>query len=200
MQASANSMDGDKIYALTLNKRGIVSGRAISEWGSRVTQNVSIEHLRIPAGFTVTDLEEQTVLLATKGNVGEAVQASVSIPGVFIPVKSKNRLLVDGGVFSLVPVNFTRAMGADIVIGIDIYCGAKPEVRDFFANTLVVATRLQNCKVSRLETNSADFVVSLTFEPKNFGNFSAQQALIKAGYEEMQKILPELKKRLGKVD
>ncbi|MBW2656034.1 MAG: patatin-like phospholipase family protein, partial [Deltaproteobacteria bacterium] len=54
------------------------------------------------------------------GNIIEAVRASISIPGIFTPVKKNGTFLVDGGVVNPVPVSVVREMGADFVIAVDL--------------------------------------------------------------------------------
>jgi hypothetical protein len=54
------------------------------------------------------------------GDVIEAVRASISVPGIFTPVRSNGPILVDGGLTNPVPVSAVRAMGADIVIAVDL--------------------------------------------------------------------------------
>ena len=60
-------------------------------------------------GVAVTELVGSQLLLVVEGKAGEAVQASSSIPGTFVPVKVGQEIWVDGGVLSVVPVRFARA-------------------------------------------------------------------------------------------
>ncbi|NLX17024.1 MAG: patatin, partial [Ramlibacter sp.] len=55
-----------------------------------------------------------------EGSLVDAVRASIALPGVFTPVMVQERLLVDGGLVNPVPVTLARAMGADIVIAVDL--------------------------------------------------------------------------------
>jgi len=57
------------------------------------------------------------------GNILAALRASMSTPGLFAPARVKNRWLVDGGLVDPVPVSVARAMGADIVIAVDLSSG-----------------------------------------------------------------------------
>jgi NTE family protein len=54
------------------------------------------------------------------GDLIEAVRASISVPGILTPVRSDGRILVDGGLVNPVPVSTVRAMGADLVIAVDL--------------------------------------------------------------------------------
>jgi NTE family protein len=54
------------------------------------------------------------------GSIADAVRASIALPGLFTPVQREGRLLVDGGIVNPVPASLARAMGADIVIAVDL--------------------------------------------------------------------------------
>lgn len=59
-------------------------------------------------------------MVFTSGPVADAVRASISVPGVFVPEKIDGRLLVDGGVIDRIPVSVVKELGADIVIAVDV--------------------------------------------------------------------------------
>ncbi len=67
-----------------------------------------------------TDLETGREVWLTKGSVIEAVWASISLPGLFPAIKKNNKWLVDGGLVNPVPVSVCRALGADIVIAVNL--------------------------------------------------------------------------------
>lgn len=59
-------------------------------------------------------------MVFTSGPVADAVRASISVPGVFVPEKIDGRLLVDGGVIDRIPVSVVKELGTDIVIAVDV--------------------------------------------------------------------------------
>lgn len=67
-----------------------------------------------------TDLETGREVWFTKGSVIEAVWSSISLPGLFPAIKNNNKWLVDGGLVNPVPVSVCRALGADIVIAVNL--------------------------------------------------------------------------------
>lgn len=79
-----------------------------------------IETLDQPFGVVATDLERGRELWLREGRILDALQASMAVPGVFAPVWSGDRWLVDGGLVNPVPVALCRAMGADYVIAVDL--------------------------------------------------------------------------------
>jgi len=58
--------------------------------------------------------------MAARGPIDEAVRASIALPGIISPARNGDRWLVDGGLVNPVPVSVCRALGADVVIAIDL--------------------------------------------------------------------------------
>jgi NTE family protein len=103
---------------------GLRSGQSILMLLERLTQPVStrpdFDALPIPFRAVAADLNTGRGVVLADGNLAMAMRASMSIPGVFKPAVVDGRVLVDGGVANQVPVDVVRAMGADIVIAVDV--------------------------------------------------------------------------------
>lgn len=80
----------------------------------------NFDHLPIAFKAVATDLETGKAVILEDGDLSEAIVASMAVPALFPPVKRDGKLLVDGGVANNVPIDVARAMGADIVIVVDI--------------------------------------------------------------------------------
>ncbi|HEV7671762.1 MAG TPA: patatin-like phospholipase family protein [Thermoanaerobaculia bacterium] len=78
------------------------------------------DRLPIPFRAVASDLVTGEEVVLDSGELSAALRASMSIPGVFPPVEAGDRLLVDGGVLNNLPVEVARAMGADVVIAVDV--------------------------------------------------------------------------------
>ena len=76
--------------------------------------------LPIPYRAVATDINTGKAVILDSGSLAKAMRASMSIPGAFNPVTIDGRILVDGGMVNQVPVDVVRAMGADIVIAVDV--------------------------------------------------------------------------------
>ena len=76
--------------------------------------------LSLPFGCVATDLATGREVWLRDGSVAAAVRTSIALPGLFTPVNRDGRLLVDGGLVNPVPVSLCRALGADIVIAVDL--------------------------------------------------------------------------------
>lgn len=79
-----------------------------------------IEDFPLQFGSVATDLESGREVWFTKGSMLEAVWASISLPGLFPAIRHENRWLVDGGLVNPVPVSVCRALGADVVIAVNL--------------------------------------------------------------------------------
>lgn len=103
---------------------GLRSGQKLNYLLRRFTLPVrtirDFDQLPIPFRAVATDIATGEMVVLGSGDLARALRASMAIPSVFTPVEIDGRLLVDGGVTDNVPVDVVRAMGADVVIAIDI--------------------------------------------------------------------------------
>jgi NTE family protein len=81
---------------------------------------LEIARLPLPFGAVATDLASGREVWLREGMLSEAVRASIALPGLFAPVRRDGRWLVDGGLVNPVPVSLARAMGAEVVIAVDL--------------------------------------------------------------------------------
>jgi NTE family protein len=193
----ARSISEIDLADVVIHVQGAIKGDAIANWIDDAVGHRSIKELPIPLGIAVTDLTHGKALLVVDGDVGKAVQASSSVPGAFVPMQVDGSIWVDGGILSLVPVRFTRAMGADVVIGVDIYCGGHPPLKGTLFDNVLSTFRLQGCLLNKEEASEADFLIRPKFEPANVTSFKQRDEAIRAGYEATKAIIPALIKRLG---
>lgn len=99
---------------------GMLKGeKLIAFWRSHFVDS-ALEDLAIPFAAVATDLHSGAEVWLRKGSIADAVRASIALPGLFTPVYREGRLLVDGGIVNPVPASLARAMGADIVIAVDL--------------------------------------------------------------------------------
>ena len=106
---------------VTFPVSGLIEGKKISEFvREHLQETVALEEMPIPFSAVATDLNSGTEVCLDTGDLLEAIRASISIPGIFTPVKSEGKLLVDGGLVNPVPVSVVRQMGAEFVIAVDM--------------------------------------------------------------------------------
>ncbi|MBP6596595.1 MAG: patatin-like phospholipase family protein, partial [Arenimonas sp.] len=103
---------------------GVLSGQRVLLLLESLTEPVALrsdfDTLPIPFRAVATDLNTRLAVVLAQGNLAMAMRASMSIPGVFKPLEIDGKVLVDGGLANQLPVDVVRAMGADIVIAVDV--------------------------------------------------------------------------------
>ncbi|RLD55529.1 MAG: patatin [Bacteroidetes bacterium] len=117
-----------KLFSPGFGKSGLVTGSKVQDFLTSILGNKNIEDLKIPFTAIATDIITGEEIRFNKGNLVEAIRASISIPIVFQPVIRNNIVLVDGGLVNPVPINVAREMGADFIIAVNILSSKnKPE-------------------------------------------------------------------------
>ncbi|MCG6194769.1 patatin-like phospholipase RssA [Leptospira sp. FAT2] len=99
---------------------GILGGRKLFDFFEKEFKDLKFDHLTKKFGAIATDIDNGSEIWLREGSVPEAVRASISLPGIFSPVKREDRWLVDGGLVNPVPVSLCKAMGAEFVIAVDL--------------------------------------------------------------------------------
>jgi NTE family protein len=99
---------------------GVIKGERLMEFFRTNFIDRPVEALPKPFGTVATALRTGTEVWLREGSTVDAIRASLALPALFPPVLHEGRLLVDGGLVNPVPVSLARAMGADIVIAVDL--------------------------------------------------------------------------------
>jgi len=99
---------------------GLIRGEKLFDFFRSRAGDRDIGDLPMPYGAVATELHTGREVWLREGAALDAVRASIAIPGVFAPVRRGGQLLVDGGLVNPVPVSLCRALGADIVIAVDL--------------------------------------------------------------------------------
>jgi NTE family protein len=102
---------------------GLLKGRRFMAFVSRGLKDRPIEELDIPFAAVATSVENGAEVWLRKGSTLNAVRASLAIPGLFTPVATDDGILVDGALVNPVPVSLARAMGAEVIIAVDLSHG-----------------------------------------------------------------------------
>ncbi len=105
---------------MSVMRGGVIRGEKLLSFAREYMQEKPIEALDIPFAAVATDLESGREVWLREGSLLEGVRASISLPGLFTPVQREGRWLVDGGLVDPVPVSLCRALGADVVIAVNL--------------------------------------------------------------------------------
>ena len=145
------------------------------------------DQLPIPFYAVATDLVTGEEVVLSDGSLPDALRASMSVPGVFAPVRIDGRLLVDGGMSNNLPVSVVREMGADIVIAVDISSPLLKEEQ--LTSILSVTEQLTNFLTRRTTEQQieslgpADVLIVPELDDFSATNFDGADEIVYLGYE-----------------
>jgi len=159
LQKLAFGMDDSTVSDWTLPDRGVIRGEALQNYINNALGNRPMEKLPRLLGVVATDLQSGEMIVFRRGNVGMAVRASSSVPGIFQPVRIGNREYVDGGLVSPVPAEVARNLGADVVIAVDI--SSKPRNANVSGtiDVLLQTFTIMGARMAQWELSQADIVI-----------------------------------------
>jgi Predicted esterase of the alpha-beta hydrolase superfamily len=188
LQETAFGLDEAKIRDVRLFSGGLVQGRALQDYINQLLHHQSIEQLKIPFAAVATQLETGQRTVFVRGNTGQAVRASSSVPGVFEPAVVNGKHYVDGGVVSPIPVDAARQLGADFVIAVDISTRPSGSNPQGMVNIVGQTIAIMGQQLGAQETARADVVIRpdlggigpTDFEQKNQAILEGERATLAA--------------------
>ncbi|TCJ06097.1 patatin-like phospholipase family protein [Cytobacillus praedii] len=178
----------------TIPRMGFIAGTKVKELIRIFTHGKMLEQLDIPVRVVATDLMTGEKVIFDKGPIADAVRASISIPGIFVPEKLNGRLLVDGAVVDRVPVSVVKDMGADIVIAIDV-----SQVKTNTEITSIYDVIMQSLDIMQMELVTyravdSDIMIRPSVEMYSSRAFTNIDEIILIGEQETRKQVSSIKK------
>ncbi|MFC5921379.1 patatin-like phospholipase family protein [Neisseria weixii] len=198
LELEAEILGKTDLVDLTLSTSGFIKGEKLQTYINQKVGGKPMERFPRKFAAVATDFESGKAVEFSRGNAGQAVRASASIPNVFQPVTIGGRRYVDGGLSQPVPVTAAKNRGANFVIAVDI--SAKPVKnvsRDFFSYldqtlNIMSTTSLQN------ELGKASVVIKpQVLELGSIGGFDQKKRAIRLGEQAARAALPEIKRKLS---
>ena len=173
------------------------SGARLEKRLDTIAGHRSIEELDVPFAATATDVITGEVAVLRSGNLAKALHASAALPGVFTPVAWGSRWLIDGGVVSNLPVRATRALGADVVVGVSVTPPLAPVMPRTGLGLLLRLNALTAHRLQAEELGEADvqLVVPIPTEIGIF-DFDRLERLVAYGRAAALRALPEIERSL----
>ncbi len=129
IEAFARSLTRTRVFSMldwSLSGRGLISGGRLRAQLETGLTDVRIEALPVRFAAVATEAGSGHEVWLTRGPLADAIRASYALPGIFEPVRLDKRWLFDGAVVNPVPVSVCRALGADIVIAINVIEAGRP--------------------------------------------------------------------------
>ena len=183
-------------------KKALIAGNKIKQEIRRILENKDFNDLKIPLTIVATNLENGQEVRIKKGNLADAVRASIGIPGIFYPARLDDKWLVDGGLINATPVDVVKEMGADLVIAVDLTMGNETKFKDpAIVGTLVQSFDIMRTELTRLKIQSVKNLVLIQpivndrNEIDSLRFYDAKR-FIKAGEDAAEKAMPEIRRKI----
>jgi NTE family protein len=200
-----------KLVDFELTGSGLLKGTRVYRFLASILGEVmTFGDLHIPLALVAVELNTGREVVLREGKLVEAIRATISVPGVFEPVKRDDLLLVDGGVLNSVPVDVARNMGARFVIAVDVLphfpqnqsepppkvqppkASLMPKsVQELMYSYMIMISELTEYKI---HTYPPDIIIrpSLPADVHLFNGFDRAQEIIEAGEVAAQEALPKI--------
>lgn len=196
MQSIAFEIDKATVTDWSVFGKGMFKGEALQDFVNKAVGNKSIENLKIPFACVATRLDTGDAVLFQRGNVGTAVRASSSVPGVFQPVEIGGIEYVDGGLVSPVPIKFAKQMGADFIIAVDVSSPPSAAPTTGKMDVLMRTFDIMGKSIRNWELPMADILVRPDLSKVSSTDIDSKHQAILEGERAMQAAIPQLREKL----
>ncbi|MEA1939491.1 MAG: patatin-like phospholipase family protein [Candidatus Caldatribacteriota bacterium] len=197
LRKMSNFLKRGYILNLELRKRYLNDGEDMKTIIQELIDNKFFKDTKIPFTAVAADLVKGEKVVLNKGKLSDAILASSSIPGMFPPVTLDKKILVDGGVVSVVPVDVAYSLGATFVIAVNVSQGIKRKLE--FGNAVDILFRsdlITSTELRKLQLSFADIVINPKVGHIHWSNFSKPEKCIKEGEIAAENVILELKRKL----
>lgn len=199
MQQKAVSLDQASIRDVRLFSGGLIQGQKLQDYVNAQVGNKPAEQLKKPFAAVATQLETGERAVFVRGNVGQAVRASSSVPGVFEPVTIGGKTFVDGGVVSPVPVDAARQLGAEFVIAVDISSKANGQRPSGLLGTVNQSISIMGQRLGEQELARADVVIRPQVLDIGAADFEQRGRAILEGEKAAMAAMPQIRAGIARL-
>ena len=185
------------ILNLELRRKYINDGEGVKKIIKDLVCDKAFTDTKIPFAAVAADLIKGEKVIIRKGKLFDALLASASIPGMFPPVMLDKKILVDGGIVDVVPIEAAQSLGASFVIGVNVSQTIKKRVE--FDNAVEIFFRsdsITSSELRKLQLSFADVVITPKVGRFHWSDFSKPEQCIREGEIATQNVILELKQKL----
>lgn len=196
LQRIAGQLAESDVREFALPDRGFLRGDRLQAFINRAVQNRPIEQLNIRFAAVATDLQSGEGVVFRRGDTGLSVRASSAVPGVFQPAIVGDRTMVDGGLTHPIPVRAVRALGAELVIAVDI--SSQPQFARIgdSIDILLQSFTIMGRALGASELSEADVVIRPAVGQLRPTDFQSRKLAIAEGQRAARAALPEIRRRI----
>ncbi len=199
LQKLALTMEESPMSDWALPDRGIIRGEALQNFINKSIGNRPMEALPRTLGIVATDLQTGEMMVFRSGNVGLAVRASSSVPGIVQPARIGSREYVDGGLVSPVPAKVARDLGATVVIAVDISSKPKNAKVSGLIDVLLQTFTIMSATIAQSELAQADVVIRPDVGDISGTDFQSRHLAILEGEKAAAAKMEEIRAALARI-
>ncbi|HPT83652.1 MAG TPA: patatin-like phospholipase family protein [Limnochordia bacterium] len=189
-------LDWNDLTSWTLRPRGLVVPDKIHQMLRLLTREQRFEDLPIKAAVVATNLLTGEEVVLDSGSVADAIVASLSIPGVFVPVEKDGLVLVDGALVNRVPGDLCRRMGAELVIAVDVGWGPLRSRIRHLPDVIIQTIDILNRQAASRKPIDCDLLIEPDLGNVTFTQLNRAAEIVEKGRQAAWEVLPAIKKRL----
>ena len=197
LQEISLPMQRGSISSWIMPNRGFMSGEPLEQFINRMVKQQPVEKLQRTFAAVATDLSTGEEVVFRSGDTGQAVRASCSVPGIFQPAEILGKSYLDGGLVKPVPASVARAMGADIVIAVNISNLPENNQTKSMLDVLMQTFDIMSGSINRYELLQADVVIRPVTKEIDQTNLDDKHWAILEGEKAAAAALPLIKEKLG---
>lgn len=184
----------DLIAPTATGRRGLLSGQSLESFVNKGVRGRAMSALPTPLVTVATQFPSGQLQEFKAGDVGFAVRASCSIPGIFLPAKRDDDEYLDGGLVSPVPVRTAKAHGATLVVAVDVGAEDPSAYRQRATagmyELILRSFEIMGKSLREFECKQADILIRPDVGRISSTDFSSRKALIEAGYKAGARLAP----------
>ena len=188
------------ILNLELRRQYINDGEGVKKIIKDLVDDRAFADTKIPFAAVAADLVSGKKVIIRKGKLFDALLASTSIPGMFPPVILDKKILVDGGIVDVVPIETAESLGANFVIAVSVSQTIKKRAE--FNNAVEILFRsdsITSAELRKLQLSFADVAISPKVGRFHWSDFSKPEQCIREGEIAAQNAISEIKEKLKRV-
>jgi NTE family protein len=198
IEGLANFVKDLLLWNLKGVKRWIANGTEIKSLVKESVEMADFSQTEIPFACVACDLKTGEEIILKEGKMAEAIMASSSVPAVFPPIQLGERLLIDGGITSEIPVEACRKFGADFIIAVNVQSQIFQDNFRHGMDILFQSDEIRSHELVRLKLKLADFAITPQVQNISWAAFSKAEQCIQEGEKAAEQSLSSLESVIAK--
>ena len=196
LQQMSFDLDRATVADWSVFGNSLIKGDALHAFVDQAVKQVPMEKLKRRFACVAVKLRSGDAVLLDHGDVGDVVRASTAVPEVFAPMVIGGEPYVDGGLRAPVPIRQAHAMGADLVIAVDVSSppGALPDGRMAMLRQTIA---IMSMGLREYEAKEADVMITPDLSGIGATDFDDRMKAILAGERAAQAALPQIREKLA---